>query len=326
MLKKAQTSLISAYSVAKMTVGTEKKTGNIQNGGKMANAASWQDLYPFESHWLDLDGIRYHYLDEGPEHAPSLLMLHGNPTWSFYYRTLIPALSQRYRVIVPDHVGCGLSDKPQIYSYTLSQHIENLERLVARLDLANITLALHDWGGAIGMGYATRYPQNVARFVIFNTAAFYQPALPLRIKMCRLPLLGALAIQGFNGFARLALRWATSHPERLSPAVRAGYLAPYNNWHNRIALLRFVQDIPLEKRHKSRGTLDEIEARLSLLAQHPMLIVWGDDDFCFTTRDFLPEWQKRFPEAVVHIVEDAGHYVVEDAHQRILPWIQGFLP
>jgi haloalkane dehalogenase len=222
-------------------------------------------------------------------------------------------------------VGCGLSDKPQQYPYVLNQHIENLERLISRLDLSNVTLLLHDWGGAIGMGYATRYPQNVNRFVIFNTAAFYQPALPLRIKMCRIPFFGEIAIRGFNGFARLALLWATSHPERLSPQVKAGYLAPYNNWQNRIALLRFVQDIPLEKWHKSRGTLNEIEGGLSRLSQHPMLIIWGDDDFCFTTRDFLPEWQKRFPGAVVHVVDDAGHYIVEDAHQRILPWILEFL-
>jgi haloalkane dehalogenase len=291
----------------------------------MANNTSWRDLYPFESHWLDLDGVRYHYLDQGPSDAAPVVMLHGNPTWSFYYRTLIPELSKRYRVVVPDHIGCGLSDKPQRYPYVLAQHIENLERLVARLDLTKITLLMHDWGGAIGMGYATRYPQNVDRFVILNTAAFYQPALPLRIKICRIPLFGDLAIRGLNGFARLALVWATSHPKQLSAQVKAGYLAPYNSWRNRIALLRFVQDIPLEKWHRSRKTLDEIEARLFLLAQHPMLIIWGDDDFCFTTKDFLPEWQKRFPSAKVYVVKAAGHYVVEDAHQRILPWIRAFL-
>lgn len=292
----------------------------------VGDVASWQELYPFESHWLDLEGVRYHYLDEGPADAPPVLMLHGNPTWSFYYRTLIPALSQRYRVIVPDHVGCGLSDKPQHYPYVLSQHIENLERLIARLELTGMTLVMHDWGGVIGMGYATRYPGNVDRFVVFNTAAFYLPTLPLRIKICRIPLVGELAIQGLNGFARLALRWATSQPEQLSPQIRAGYLAPYHNWRNRVALLRFVQDIPLEKCHRSRGTLAEIEAGLALLTHHPMLIIWGDDDFCFTTRDFLPEWQKRFPHAIVHVVENAGHYVVEDAHQRILPWLQDFIP
>ncbi len=291
----------------------------------MTHASSWRDLYPFESHWLDLDGLCYHYLDQGEPDAPPILMLHGNPTWSFYYRTLIPALSERYRVIVPDHIGCGLSDKPQHYPYTLGQHIENVERLIAALSLAAITLVVHDWGGAIGMGYATRYPQNVARSVVFNTAAFYQPALPLRIKMCRIPALGDVAIRGFNGFARLALRWATSRPERFTSQVRAGYLAPYNSWQNRIALHRFVQDIPLERWHRSRQTLGEIEARLTVLQDRPMLIIWGDDDFCFTTRDFLSEWQRRFPQAEVHLLAGAGHYVVEDAYERILPLMKDFL-
>lgn len=301
--------------------------------------ADWRALYPFESRWLDLDVgldrtrrmdfIRYHYLDEGPRNeasaAPPLVLLHGNPTWSFYYRTLIPGLSERFRVVVPDHIGCGLSDKPQHYPYVLNQHIENLERLIARLNLAHVTLVMHDWGGAIGMGYAARYPENVDRFVVFNTAAFYQPKLPARIKICRVWPFGEIAIRGFNGFARLALRWATVHPERFNPQVRAGYLAPYRTWNNRIAHLRFVQDIPFEKGHRSRQTLAQIEACLPLFRDRPMLIVWGDRDFCFTTRDFLTEWRKRFPQAEVHLIEDAGHYVVEDAHERILPLMRSFL-
>jgi len=291
----------------------------------MVDWARVRALYPFESHWLDLEGVRYHYLDEGPADAPPILMLHGNPTWSFYYRTLIPELSQRYRVVVPDHVGCGLSDKPRYYPYTLAQHIENLERLIARLSLRDLTLAVHDWGGPIGMGYATRYPDNVARLVVFNTAAFCQPALPLRIKICRIPLFGEVVIQGMNAFARLALIWATRRPERFTPAVRAGYLAPYNTWQNRIALHRFVQDIPLERRHRSRKLLEEIEAGLPLLRDRPMLILWGEDDFCFTPRDFLSEWQKRFPNAEVHLLRGAGHYVVEDAYERILPLMVDFL-
>jgi pimeloyl-ACP methyl ester carboxylesterase len=116
--------------------------------------------------------VRYHYLDEGPRDGPPVVMLHGNPTWSFYYRTLIPGISESYRVVVPDHVGCGLSDKPQDYDYTLEQHIQNVEALIGRLGLKDVTLAVHDWGGVIGMGYATRHVENVARFVIFNTAAF----------------------------------------------------------------------------------------------------------------------------------------------------------
>jgi haloalkane dehalogenase len=290
-------------------------------------------LYPFQSHWLDLDGVRYHYLDEGPRDAPPVVMLHGNPTWSFYYRTLIPDISREYRVVVPDHVGCGLSDKPQDYPYTLEQHIANLGRLIAHLGLPTttvdpakrLTLLMHDWGGMIGMGYATRHPEKIARFVVLNTAAFVQPNLPLRIKMCRLPVLGDLLIRRWNGFARLALPWATVHRERLTPQVRAGYLAPYDCWENRIAVLRFVEDIPFERGHRSRQAVEDIEANLYLFEQHPMLIIWGAQDFVFTVRDFLAGWEERFPYAEVRVVEDAGHYVVEDAHERIVPWVLAFL-
>ena len=285
----------------------------------------FKDLYPFESHWLDLGGIRYHYLDQGPQDAPAVVMVHGNPTWSFYYRTLIPAISQTHRVVVPDHVGCGLSDKPQDYAYTLNQHIENLEALIAHLGLENLTLALHDWGGAIGMGYATRHPQNVARFVVFNTAAFFLPAVPLSLRLARSPVLGELVVRGLKGFAGGAQIWAVAHRERITPQVRAGYLAPYDSWRNRIAIYRFVQDIPLGREHPSRKILDEIEANLGLFRHHPMLIIWGAKDFVFTEKDFLPEWQRRFPQAQVHVVRDAGHYVVEDAHERILPWMIEFL-
>ncbi len=285
----------------------------------------FKHLYPFQSNFFDLAGLRYHYLDEGPRDGLPVVMLHGNPTWSFYYRTLIPYLSQRYRVIVPDHIGCGLSDKPQNYSYTLAQHIENIERLLNHLKLSQITLVLHDWGGAIGMGYATRHPDTVSRFVIFNTAAFYSDIVPWRIKICRIPLLGKLAVRGLNGFARAALIFASSQRGRLTDAVKAGYLAPYNNWQNRIATHQFVLDIPLEENHPTRATIAEIEAKLSLFCQHPMLIIWGADDFCFTVRDFLSEWQRRFPQAQLHLIPNAGHYVVEDAHEQIGPLMQEFL-
>ena len=277
------------------------------------------------SHWLDLDGLRYHYLDEGPVDGPVVIMLHGNPTWSFYYRRLIPDISRRQRVIVPDHMGCGLSDKPQAYVYTLEQHIQNLETLINRLALKNVTLVVHDWGGPIGLGYAVRRPQNVARFIVFNTAAAFLPDIPKRIKMCRIPIFGELLVRGLNGFSLVGLLVATSHPNRFTSSTRQGYLAPYNSWQNRIAVHRFVQDIPLEADHPTRKTAAEIEAGLAQLNHHPMLIIWGADDFCFAPENFLKDWQRRFPQAEVRLVPNAGHYVVEDAHKQILPWIVEFL-
>ena len=290
--------------------------------GEPVNLQPCRELYPFRSHFLRLGEYRYHYLDEGA--GEPLVMLHGNPTWSFYYRHLVTGLADACRTIVPDHIGCGLSDKPQQYSYTLKQHIDNLEALMEALELDNITLAMHDWGGAIGMGYAIRHPQKIKRLIIFNTAAFLSSRMPWRIGLCRIPVSGPVAVRGFNAFAGPAIYMACQHHERMTPGVRAGYLAPYRNYRNRIAVLRFVQDIPRRPKDPSYPVLEGIQQRLSEFRDRPMLILWGGRDFCFN-RSFLETWKRFFPEALVQVFEDAGHYVVEDAHERIIPLVREFL-
>ena len=280
------------------------------------------NLYPFSSHSLQLDRLRYHYLDEGS--GENLLMLHGNPTWSFYYRNLILGLKGSYRCVVPDHMGMGKSDKPQDYPYTLSRHIDNLEKLADHLELDDITLVVHDWGGAIGMGFAVRHPERIRRLVIFNTAAFLSSEIPLGLSLCRIPGFGAIAIRGFNLFARGAIRWACVKQERMTEEVRAGYLAPYDNFANRVANLRFVQDIPMSPDSPSYYVIQHIEENLKLFQEHPVQIIWGAHDFVFNDH-FLKRWQEIFPQAEVHRMEDAGHYVVEDVHERILPLLYEFL-
>jgi pimeloyl-ACP methyl ester carboxylesterase len=282
----------------------------------------FEQEYPFQSHEIRLDGHRYHYLDEGS--GPTLLFVHGNPTWSFAFRNLIKALAPNFRVLAVDHIGCGFSDKPQSYPYRLAQHVENLERFVTGLDLANITLFAHDWGGAIGLGVAGRMPERFTRFVLFNTAAFRSRRMPLRIGICRIPGLGALGVRGLNLFSQAALRMAVARPDRLTAAVRRGYLAPYGNWHDRIAVLRFVQDIPLSPAHPSYATLVSIEESLAKLVDRPMLLIWGERDWCFTT-EFLDEFHRRFPQAETLRLPDAGHYVFEDAPELIIPRVKEFL-
>lgn len=288
------------------------------------NREAFKDEYPFQSHYLKIERHNYHYIEEG-EGEP-ILMLHGNPTWSFYYRKLALNLKRKYRVIVPDHMGCGLSDKPEPYPYSLAIHIDNLSRFVEEKKLDKITLVVHDWGGAIGFGWAVENPEKVKRLVVFNTAAFLSSRIPPSISLCRLPVIGDILVRGFNAFARSAItfRFATSKPERFTSAVKAGYLAPYNSWKNRVAIQRFVRDIPLKPEHPSYETLKSIEERLHLLTQKPMLIIWGMNDFCFNAH-FLEMWMRRFPKAEVHKIEDAGHYVVEDAYERIIPQIKDFM-
>lgn len=280
------------------------------------------DEYPFASHYVNGDGVRLHYIDEGQ--GETLLCVHGNPTWSFAWRNFVKQLSPRYRVIALDHIGCGFSDKPQDYPYILSQHIANLKRLITTLDLNRVTLIAHDWGGAIGMGAAVELPERFSRFVLCNTAAFRSTRIPLRIAVCRWPWLGALGVRGFNLFSRAALSMAVTHHERMSPAIQKGFLAPYDNWANRVAVHRFVQDIPLNSAHPSYETLVNVEKGLGQFARHPMLLAWGEQDWCFTP-EFRKEFQLRFPRAEVFPIEDAGHYVFEDAPERLIPRVEQFL-
>lgn len=279
-------------------------------------------LYPFAPHWLETSAGRLHYVDEGPRDADTaVICVHGNPTWSFMYREVVKSLSNKYRVIALDHLGCGLSDKPRNFSYRLTDHIENLAQLVGALPQPKLHFIVHDWGGAIGLAVAERFVARVGKLVITNTAAFSGPC-PLRIRLCRAPLIGPLLVRGLNGFAGPAACMAVSHP--LSPSVKRGYLWPYRSWHDRIAVLRFVQDIPLEKSHPSLPALQALEAGLVKLRDKPMFIAWGMRDFCFTPV-YLAEWRRRFPRATVHEFPEAGHYVFEDAGSELIPEIGKFI-
>lgn len=288
----------------------------------MLDTHNWRALYPFESHWLDLRGVRFHYLDEGQ--GEPLLLVHGNPTWSFYWRELVKALRGKYRLIVPDHVGCGFSDKPQQYEYRLARHVENLGRLIDHLQLKELTLLAHDWGGAIGLGAAVAEPARFRRLILFNTAAFRSRRVPWRIRICRIPLFGEVAVRGLNAFARAALWMAVAKRERMTPQVRAGLLAPYNSWANRIAIHRFVKDIPIARSHPSYAALETIENGLTSLANRPFMFIWGMQDWCFTPH-FLERFLEFFPNADVHRLTDASHYVIEDAHEQIVPLVESFL-
>ncbi|HNW43885.1 MAG TPA: alpha/beta fold hydrolase [Elusimicrobiales bacterium] len=285
------------------------------------------ELYPFTGKFLALPGgARMHYLDEGS--GKPVVMVHGNPSWSFYYRNLALALRGGSRVIVPDHIGCGLSDKPgdDAYDYTLKSRVDDLEFLLDSLGVKEkITLVVHDWGGMIGLTCAVRHPERIEKLVILNTGAFFLPAgksFPAPLRLCRTPL-GALLIRGFNAFARGAA-WVGCKRERMSTALRRAYAAPYNSWADRIATLRFVEDIPLAPGDKAYPVVQAAQDKLSALAGLPMLICWGLKDFVFD-RHFLAEWRRRFPAAEVHAFPDCGHYILEDAQQEVIPLVKSFI-
>ncbi|MCC7475982.1 MAG: alpha/beta fold hydrolase [Pirellulales bacterium] len=299
------------------------------------NHLDWRSLYPFESRWAELASGRMHYLDEGPGSgsasppsdtgAAALLFVHGNPTWSFHWRRFVAALRSRHRCVAVDHLGCGQSDRPERL-LQLVDHIANLRTLVEQLDLRRITLVAQDWGGAIGLGAMLRMPERLQRIVLFNTGAFSPHYIPWRIRACRLPVMGRLAVQGANLFSLAALRMTLARRKRLEPAVDAGYLAPYDSWADRRGVYAFVRDIPAPHSHDSptANALDAIERQLPSLADRPACLVWGMRDWCFRP-DCLDRFLQAWPRAEVHRLADVGHWVVEDAPEESLGLVQQFL-
>jgi len=291
----------------------------------MAAQATYPN-YDLTHHYADIGGQRMHYLDEG--RGQTVVMLHGNPNWSFYYRNLVTALRDRYRCLVPDHIGCGLSDKPtdDSYEYSLQQRVSDLDCWLDKVHAThNLTLVIHDWGGMIGMAYATRYPDRIRRLVVLNTGAFHLPAtkpVPWQLKMAR-GFLGAILVRGFNAFSRGAVQTCVTR-RPMSRDVGRAYCAPYNSWQNRIAVHRFVQDIPLKPGDRGYDLVTQVADGLDTLRDIPMLIGWGDRDFVFDEH-FLNEWLKRFPEAELHRFPDCGHYILEDAAEELIPAIEKFL-
>ena len=283
------------------------------------------ELYPFTGTYRHVNGNQMHALDEGS--GDTVIMLHGNPTWSFYFRNLVLGLRDTHRVLVPDHIGCGLSAKPdeKSYEYTLRRRVDDLAALVEQAGVRGpITLLMHDWGGMIGMAYAARFPERIGRLVLLNTAAFHLPKakkLPRTLWLCRKTPLGDFFIRDTGLFTSVLARWAVCRP--MAQKVREAYLLPYRAAQDRTGLLRFVQDIPLEPGDTSYDLVSEVQAKLPDFRQTPTLILWGDRDFVFD-HHFLAEWRKFLPSAEVHRFPDAGHYVLEDAGAEILPLIQDF--
>lgn len=296
-------------------------------GARMVNIEVSKKLYPFKGSYLPLaHKAKMHYLDEGE--GPTLLCLHGNPTWSFYYRNLVSSMRSQYRVVVPDHIGCGFSDKPgdDAYSYRLEQRVEDVEELVKKLNLNDITLILHDWGGMIGLSFAARNPSLVKRIILMNTSGFPLPdtkSFPIALTLSRTPVLGDLLIRGLNAFA-VSASWIGCKYQRMSPDLRKAYRAPYTNWTNRRAVHRFVQDIPLSSKDPSWPTLAFTDKHLESLADKPMQIIWGEKDFIFD-RHFLAEWRRRMPHAEVHNYPDGGHYILEDLGEVAIDLMKDFL-
>ena len=286
-----------------------------------------QSLYPFSPKRLDRSGLGLSYLDEGQ--GDPVVMVHGNPTWSFYFRNLVLALRNTHRCIVPDHVGMGLSDKPpeSAYPYSLKARIDDLEALLDSLGVKeNVTLVMQDWGGMIGMGYAARHPGRIRRIVATNTGCTRLPKskpFPFSLWLGRNTALGRWLILRRNYFCRKAVEWCVKR-RPLPPEVAAMYLAPYDTPEHRIAVLKFVQTIPLTDADPGMGVVKGVAAALPNFAGVPTLMLWGMKDFVFD-RHFLAEWQRHFPHAETHTWADCGHYLLEDAGPEAVAKVAEFV-
>jgi cis-3-alkyl-4-acyloxetan-2-one decarboxylase len=283
--------------------------------------------FGFSSRRMVVGGFGYAYVDEGA--GPPVVLVHGNPTWSFFFRRLLTALpAANHRVLAPDHIGMGRSDMPPpgAYPFTLERRVADFGDFIAGLDLDEpVTLLVHDWGGAIALSWAVDHPESVAGLVLLNTAAFPLPPgrrLPWSLRLARSPVLGDVAVRHANAFARTATRLAARRP--LAADVRRGYLAPYDRPAHRTGILRFVRDIPVRPGDPAAARLRRTADRLPLLADRPVLVCWGMRDFVLDRR-ILARWEEIYPHAEIHRFAEAGHYLLEDAGDAVVPLVVDFL-
>ncbi len=300
----------------------------------ISNHETFDGTFPFAPHFSTAPGFQMHYVDEGT--GATILCLHGEPTWGYLFREIIPILAQRHRVIVPDHMGFGKSETPQNRAYTLNDHINNLEALVLDLDLQDITLVMHDFGGPVGAGLAIRHPDRIARLVVTNAfvplgLSLEQELLPLNIAEAEWfqwiinahkdgsfePVLGnlnynILSTMKLNGFERLSQVDATW--------LRA-YGSPFTTPQECLGAIGWARGV-------AEGTLrfePPNDRSVAAIRSKPALLIEGMKDPTLLPKYFIPLFEAAFPNGVVHRLENVGHYCYEDASEIIVLLIDQFV-
>jgi haloalkane dehalogenase len=281
----------------------------------------WLDrsLYPFASKYLELGDGRIHYVDEGA--GSPILMVHGTPTWSFLYRDLIKALSARHRVVAPDHLGFGLSEKPENAAYRPADHARRLTGLIEHLGLEEITLVVHDFGGPIGLAYAIEYPENVTKLILFNTWMWsLNGNWPIE-RASRLlgGAVGKFLYTRLNFSPRVLIGAAYGDKGKLTPEVHRHYLAPFGPARDRVAPWIFAKELIA-----SGDWYDHLWERRLRIADKPALVLWGMKDPTFQPRD-LVRWEQTLTRARMVRLREAGHFVPEEATAEVVSQVQEFL-
>ena len=286
--------------------------------------------WPHPPRWFDSADGRMHYVDVG-EGRP-VVMVHGNPTWGYLYRRFIKAVvGAGYRAVVPDHLGFGRSEKTgDAALYGVPRHAGRLDALLESLDLEDATVVVQDWGGPIGLAWAASHPARVRSLVVLNTFCHRPPEnvpMPLPLRLFRTPGVGEAMVKGLNAFTKLFLFGeGTVHSERLGDDERAAYLAPHPTWASRTAALVFPREIPAGPTGRVADFTADVHDRLvPAFRDKPVMIAWPMKDTAFGPEMLTDLWLPDFPHAEVLRVEDAGHYIQEDAHEVVIPRLLPFL-
>ena len=281
--------------------------------------------WPYAPRWFDSPDGRMHYVDEGPRGGKPVVMVHGNPTWGYLYRNFIPPLVEAgYRCIVPDHLGFGRSDKPdQPELYQVPRHAQRLEALLESLDLHDATLVSQDWGGPTGFYWATRHPERIGALCVLNTLTHRPPGkvkLPIPLHLFRTRGIGEAMVKGAHMFVRgFLFKAGIMHKDRITPEMRAAYLAPHPSYSSRTSILVFPREIPAGSTGRIADFMGEVEAGLRSLKGKPTMIAWAMKDIAFLPEYLDQLWLHDFPNADVLRLPDAGHYLQQDAYERIVP-------
>jgi cis-3-alkyl-4-acyloxetan-2-one decarboxylase len=273
--------------------------------------------FPFEARYIEAGDVRLHYVDEGPRDAAPLLFVHGNPTWSYLWRRPIAELSaDGRRCVAVDHMGFGRSGKPpQLARYTLQVHVENTLAIIDELDLREVTLVAHDWGGPIGLGAMLERRDRLRAAVLMNTWAWELPSfVPSFIREFRTEGLGEILVLGGNLFVE-SIPGGMARRDT-DPMMMEAYRAPFPDYWSRLAMLAAQRDIPFTERDRSAALMGAIHERLQEL-DLPLTLLWGMRDPVFQPV-FMEQWRELFPDARVVELQDAAHFVPEDRPDALI--------
>jgi len=282
-----------------------------------------REIFPFQSRWMEVEGRRLHYLDEGKEgNKPTVVLLHGNPTWSFLYREIVPRISHKCRAVALDYAGFGLSDKPLNERwYTLENHTGIFTEFIERLRLKKVILVVQDWGGPIGVGFAMEHPDRMAGMLIMNTWAWPEPSLfhasVLPWRMMHAPFVGAHFFLRRNILVERGLYLSTENREKLKAgAVLDGYRLPFSSPESRIGMLAFPRNIPLKPGDLNWDRMAKMKAALPSF-RFPCRLLWGEKDNVFPSEN-AHKFQEMLPNCTSpRMIPHGRHFIQEDAPVEI---------